>query len=170
MIRILLLLLVVSCASQPHGEVEYYSGTSLIRSTHNNKVLAKIPVLMRRTVDPFAKKILEEIIQLQSRNKHNETLISYEIIQGNHFAIQDEARLIRGHAYFHGPDWKWTHWTVHFSQIDGSVIQGKVERTKEGLIATKSMTKSNGGTLSIEENFTEIDLTTFKEMKKKKIK
>ena len=166
MTRLLLLLLLFSCASKPHGEVEYYSGVSIIRSTQNKKILASIPVLMRRTLDPYAKKMLEEIIQLQSRNKRSETLISYEIIQGNHFAIQDEARLIRGHAYFFGPDWKWTHWNVHFSQIDGSVIQGTMERSKEGLIGSKTITKSQGGTLSIEENFKEIDLATFKQIKK----
>ncbi len=170
MTKLLLLLLVFSCATKPHGEVEYYSGMSIIRSSQNKKILAKIPVLMRRTVDPFAKKILEEIIQLQSRNKRNETLISYEIIQKNHFAIQDEARLIRGHAYFEGIDWKWSSWTMHFSQIDGSVIQGKMERTKTGLLGSKMMTRPSGGSLSIEEVFEEIDLPTFKVLKKGKTK
>ena len=171
LMRSLLLLILISlgaCATKPHGEVEYYTGVTIIRAPQSKKILAKIPVLMRRTVDPYAKKMLEEIIQLQSRNKKNETLISFEFIQGNHFAIQDEARLIRGHAYFHGPDWKWTHWTVHFSQIDGSVVKGEIRRTTEGLIGTKTLTNTRGGVLELHEELREIDLPTFKKLKKNK--
>jgi len=168
MIRYILILFLFSCASQQHGEVEYFYGHSIIKSPQSKKTLARIPILVRRTIDPFAKKILEEIVQIQSRNKRNETLISYEIIQNNHFAIQDEARLIRGHAYFFGPDWKWDYWTIHFSQVDGSVIQGRVDRTSEGLSSSKTITRSKGGTLLIEEKLKEIDLVTYKKIKKNK--
>lgn len=166
MIKALILLLTVSCASAPHGEVEYYTGMTTIRSVQNKKILAQFPVLMRRTVDPFGKKIYEEIIQLSSRSKNRETTISFELIQNNHFAIQDEARLIRGHAYFKGPYWKWTSWTVHFSQIDGSVIQGIIEKSPQGITSHKTMSKPQGPILSIEERFQEVDLPTFKRLKK----
>jgi hypothetical protein len=160
-----LLLLSFACSTLPHAQVEYYVGTITIQSPIHKKVLGTTPLLIRRTIDPTAGQILEEVVQSDKINgKIVELVITYTKIRNNTFKLQDQEELIQGKIKFKGAEWNWNEWKISYQQKDGSNIIGNGKIEDGQYSATKKLIKNQKTLFIISENLQSTDRNSYKKM------
>jgi len=133
-----LLLLVPSLAFAAH--TDYYVG-DLRTLSSQGEVQGHSLVLTKRTQDPAAKVIIEEVLHLPAQG---EPTVLTQVIQvnGNHLTLLDSSKRIRGEGTLHGKAWAWEKWDV--------------EGTVDGNRKFKSRSHLAGGNLLVRKEFYDV--------------
>lgn len=166
----LALALLVSCASASHQAfVEHFQGEVYIFKPQSKKALAKILVLVRRTVDPEAGEIMEELLQPDFKARVLKEVITnfVQTSTPGHFEISDPQKTFKGKVHFQGTPWGWEEWRYAIRQKNGSVIRGIGQFEGKQMLTLKHIFDAKGKNIWVlRERLEEIDAVTFKQQKK----
>ena len=137
--RRLTLLAVVGCGSAPHpvappaplpaATTACYAGVATAQGK-------KSRVIVRRTVDPVAHQIREDV----GRDTH--VVVD---VTGDHFTLKEAGGQFTGTGTLSGEPWRWTSWTSSTTAAGGIVVDSDDELTATGMKATQQIRKD--GTL-----------------------
>ncbi len=166
----LVLSLLVSCATSSHQAfVEHFQGEIYIFKPQSKTATAKIPVLVRRTVDPEAGEIMEELLQPDYKNRSLKEVITnfVQTKTPGHFDISDPQKTFKGKVHFQGTPWGWEEWRYAIRQKNGSTIRGIGQFEGKQMLTMKHIFDAKGkNSWVLRERLEEIDAVKFKEQKR----
>ena len=139
---------------------QYYEGTSTAtlptgRSVPNGVIIA------RRTVDPEAGTIVEQVVSNDGRRPAAEIVIEMQV-HGGSFAMRTAAGSPLGEGTLDGEAWRWTVWRST-SRLPGGIRVESVDTLLTGaLVAHKTIFGSDGALLlTTTEHLSPIDAARF---------
>ncbi len=165
----LVLSILVSCASAGHQAfVEHFQGEVYIFKPKSNTAIGKIPVLVRRTVDPEAGEIMEELWQPDYKNRTLKEVITnfVQTSTPGHFNVSDPQKTFKGKVHFQGTPWGWEEWRYAIRQKNGSIIRGIGQFEGKQMLTMKHFFDTKGKNIWVlRERLEEIDAVAFKQKK-----
>lgn len=160
----LLLLSLAACAGLPEPSTQYFSGTSLTTSPDGQTVYSEETSRVRRSIDPEAGQITEEVVL--SVSGASETVL-VQLDGGNVFSASDDSGYFEGTITFtEGDDWAWTAWTYDLTFTDGSGgLTGEGSLTDTALTTDKQILEPGGAVVAlVQEDLAVIDEATWSEL------
>ncbi|MBY0515293.1 MAG: hypothetical protein K2P81_00185 [Bacteriovoracaceae bacterium] len=145
--------------------VEHFTGEVLVYKPKATKPMGKILSIVRRTVDPDAKQIMEEVVQpTKEIGKAKEITTNFtQIDENGKFKVQDHGKTFMGFVQFQGTPWSWEEWTYDIQLKNGSYIKGFGQFESDEMRTEKRMYSKKGKLLYIlKERFREVDAATYK--------
>ena len=139
---------------------EYYEGTSTAtlptgRSVPNGVILA------RRTVDPAAGTIVEQVVINDGRRPAAETVIEMRVHEGS-FAMRTADGSPLGEGTLDGQAWRWMVWRSTSRLPGGMRVESLDTLRKDTLVAHKTIFGSDGAVmLTTTERLSSIDAARF---------
>jgi hypothetical protein len=172
-----ILFFLISCSHELIGKhpafVEHFSGEVLVFKPKAKKPMGKILSIVRRTVDPDALQIMEEVVQpTKEIGKGREIVTNFTAVDDfGKFKVQDHGRTFTGYVQFQGTPWSWEEWSYDIQLKNGSYIKGSGSFESDEMKTEKRMYSKTGKLLYIlRERFTEVDAATYKIKKKELLK
>jgi hypothetical protein len=160
-------LLLAACAHPPAplaARTDYFEGTTTVMLPGGRTVPGGV-VLARRTVDPAAGTIVEQVISADPRpgRPATEYLVTMVVSQGR-FTMSEASKAFEGEGALEGPAWRWTTWTSTSRLPDGSRVVS-ADSVVDGQLVVHKRVLSAAGAVVIEtvERLAPIDAARFTE-------
>ncbi len=119
----------------PAREVTCYLGTTKVKLPNGQQV-ATMDALARRTVDPAASTIEEEVVNFGPKQQRYVVTMR---VSGSTFTMTEKNQAFTGSGELHGEPWKWTSWHSTSNLPDGSRVESTDKVTAEGIRVEKTV-------------------------------
>lgn len=129
------------------AQVTYYYGLVTYYFPDGKTVLGSSHSLVKRTIDPSKKLILELVSQASlkdSTNVENYETIFSQVDLGSSFTVEDTGKTFSGVIKFSGEDWKWTAWDYNLTLSDGEKLTGNGRLDEQGISVRKYISRADG--------------------------
>ena len=138
-------LVIAGCSSGGHGvaPVAEPAATTECYGGQSTGMGQRAMTIVRRTVDPVAKQIVEDVSH-DASGPHGAA--SYHVVMavdGNHFTLTEASGAFTGNGTLIGEPWQWTSWTT-ITQIAKTdvTVESHDEVTSAGRTSTKQIKKA----------------------------
>ncbi|MEZ4400386.1 MAG: hypothetical protein R3B06_10230 [Kofleriaceae bacterium] len=135
----------------PTAEARCYRGDVSVHAGPDDAEVARMPTVVRRTTDPTAGTIVEEVTQRGDAGV--ETYVVTMTVDGKAFAMAERSGAFTGAGALTGEPWRWDQWTSTSTLPDGSTVTSTDRRTISGLTATKVVTRDGAAVATLHEDY-----------------
>jgi hypothetical protein len=137
-------------SAAPTRDEACYAGTSAI--TSGGAVVATLPMIVHRTVDPSTATIVEEILQITEQGV--ETYVVDLKVTGDQVTLTERKGVMTGTGTLTGTPWAWDAWTTTSTLNNGLTVVSTDTRDATTLKAHKEARQGAQVVVTVDDTLT----------------